>query len=194
MSAVDLPPGLLLSGFGAAEFGAPQRKQILAKRVLWLVLVCGSATSILAARHPHRDNAHVLFLAPLFILSVAVLGWLVRSARIRVDDGGVHWGWNWGWSQLGFRMDRKRIRWIRIYTNAIALKPRRGSIWYLAARDWDGYERLADVFAATPLPVVQLSKPAPWWARLQSYGAVLDGLLILDAAIALIALAAAWLG
>ena len=186
MSAVDLPPGLRLASFGAAEFGAPKGKQVLAKRVLWVVLVCGSATSIFAARHPYRDNAHVLFLVPLFFLSVAVLGWLVRGARVRVDDGGVHWGW----SQLGFRMGRQRIRWIRIYTNAVALKPKWGSIWYLAARDWDGYERLANVFIATTLPVVQTSKPAPRWARLQSYGAVLDGLLILDATIAVVALAA----
>ena len=145
---------------------------------------------VLAARHPHRSGAHVLFSGPLFLASVAGLGWLVRTARVRIESEGIHWGWR----TVGFRMRRERTRWIRVYRDAVALRPKRGSIWYLSARDWGDFDRMRRVLIDSDLPVERAENSAPWWARLQSYGMVLDGLLVITAIAAAIALAVAVLG
>lgn len=187
MSAIDAPPGVDYAGPGPGELAAPAGKRRLARRVFWLVLGAGVATVALAARHPHRAGTHVLLAAPMFLAAVAALGWSVRRARVRVDGDGVRWGW----SVAGFRLPRRRLRWVRIYTDAVALRPRRGSIWYLGAADWDGLAGLTDAFHRAGIPVETFAGRAPLWARVQSYGRFLDVLLVLDAAVAALALAAA---
>lgn len=187
MSAVDAPPGLDYAGLAAGEFAAPVAKRRLARRVFFLVLIAGAITISLAGRHPHRAGAHVLLGAPLFLLAVAGLGWSVRRARLHVVDQHVRWGW----SLLGFRMRRARLKWVRAYADAVALRPKRGSIWYLAARDWDDFGSLPSAFEAAGIDVEHHERNAPVWARLQSYGRFLDVLMILDAVVAILALAAA---
>ena len=187
MSAVDAPPGLEIGGLGRYEFAAPPKKKRLAIRVFWFVLICGAITAFLAARHPHREGAHVLFSAPLFLLSVALLGLAVRTARVVIEPEAVRWGWR----GIGFRARLGKIRWVRIYTDAVALRSKRGSVWYLAAADLDGFERLGHAFEASKLPVERADRAAPLWARLQSYGRFLDGVLIVTVLLTGLALFAA---
>lgn len=187
MSAVDAPPGVDFAGPGLGEFTAPAAKRRLARRVFWFVLAAGVATVALAARHPHRPGNHVLLAAPLFLAAVAGLGWAVRSARIQIGADGVRWGW----SMLGFRLRRRRLAWARAYADAVALRPRRGSIWYLGQADWDRFTEIAAAFRRAEIPLAVHEGRAPLWARLQSYGRFLDLLLLFDAATAALALAAA---
>lgn len=187
MSAVDAPPGLEIGGLGPKEFAAPAGKRRLAARVFWFVLVAGSLTTVLAARAPHREGATLLFSAPLFLFSVAILGLAVRSARVAIEPDAVRWGWR----GIGFRARLGQIRWVRIYTNAVALRSSRGSVWYLAAADLEGFDRLTRAIEETELPVERTDKKAPLWARLQSYGRFLDFILILTVILTALALASA---
>jgi hypothetical protein len=76
-------------------------------------------------------------------------------------------------------MERDRIRQIEIFRDAIAMRPRRGSTWFLAAYDWDRFDALVFAVERSGLPTVRNDRRAPLGARLQSYGRVLDGLLVL---------------
>src|SRR5262249_55608076 len=108
----------------------------------------------------------------------AAVGLAVRAARVTVDGGGVRWGWDW----LGFRLDRDRIRKVDVYRDAIAVAPRRGSTWFLTAGDWGRLDALCYPVGRAGLAVARHDRGAPLAARLQSYGRVLDGLLVLTIA------------
>ena len=126
-------------------------------------------------------------MAPLFCFSVAAVGYAVRRARLRIDRDGVRWGWR----IAGFRMHRARIRAVRIFSDAIALVPKRGSTWYLSRRDWDRFDRVAGAFEEAAIEFDRREGRAPWAARLQGYGLVLDLLLVANIAAATLALAVA---
>lgn len=189
MSAVDAPPGISFAGQAAGEFVARPRARRLAGRVLVLATATGVATLSLAARQLGAPLIELLLIAPLMCMSVAVVGFAVRSAHIRVDAEGVRWGWRWG----GFRLGRDRLVRIDGYVDAVALAPKRGSTWYLSRRDWENFDRLERAMRIAGLPVTHHDRKAPIGARLQSYGVVLDGLLVLDAMAAVLALVAALL-
>lgn len=76
------------------------------------------------------------------------------------------------------RLDARRVTAVRIYRDAIAFVPRRGSAWFLFARDWDRFEALRRAVVGAGLPATELDRRAPWTARLQSYGRVLDALVV----------------
>lgn len=187
MSAVDAPPGLDYAGLGSGEFAAPPGKRKLAARVLVFVVAAGCVTVALAARHPHRAGAHILISAPLFLVSVALLGWSVRRARLTVADEAIRWGW----SLFGFKARLSRLRWVRAYTDAVAVRPKRGSVWYLASTDWDRFSELPGAIERADIPIERHPRRAPLWARLQSYGRFLDVLLVINALVAALALIAA---
>ena len=187
MTAVDAPPGLGLDGHPSGVFTArpgPRRLAVLAFRSV--VVLCVGTIAI-AARHRDQDNSIGVVLA-LMCAAIAGVGMAVRSARIAIGADGVRWGWSW----MGFRMGRARIREVAVYRDAIALAPQRGSSWFLSARDWDRFEAMLRAARKAGLPLVEHDRRAPWRARLQSYGRVLDGLLVLTILTALlIALATA---
>ena len=112
---------------------------------------------------------------PVICLMMAGVGLAVRTARVRVDQGGVHWGWN----TLGFRMGRDRIERVRFYGSAIALESNRGSVWFLSEYDWDNFERFPKAFVDSGIAVEHMPGRAPIRARLQGYGVVLDGLMLI---------------
>src|SRR5690606_26761851 len=116
----------------------------------------------------------------LVCVSVAAVGLAVRRARLRVDADGIRWGWH----VMGFRMRRDRLREVRAYSDAIAVTPRRGSTWYLTRRDWSSFERMVDALGSARLPLVRATGRAPFGARLQGYGLVLDGLLVANSLVA----------
>jgi hypothetical protein len=112
-------------------------------------------------------------------LSVAVLGCLVRWARLRVDTDGVRWGF----TTLGFRMRRDALALAKVYSDAIALVPKRGvTTWYLGRRDWEGFDELIAAFKRAGLTMTDEGRRAPLYGRLQVYGRALDALYLLDIA------------
>jgi len=121
-----------------------------------------------------------LLVAPLFFMSIAAVGYAVRRARIRVDRDGVRWGWSWA----GVRMEPDRIEQVTAYNDAYAFKPKRSgkwrpaSTWYVSRRDWDRFDNVANALRTSGIPFDRLDKRAPLKARLQSYGIVLDLLLV----------------
>jgi hypothetical protein len=120
----------------------------------------------------------------LLALGVAVMGFLVRRARLRVEAHGVRWGW----ANLGFTMRREDLATVKIFRDAVALVPRRGSTWYVSARDWERFEEVGPALVKAGLPVETHEGTAPLQARMQSYGRVLNGLLLFDVLLALLGL------
>ena len=172
MSAVDVPPHRGLGGRAAGEFAARPGPRRLAGVAFLICLAVGAGTVALAARRPY-DHATLVIL-PFMLVAIAGVGLAVRRARVTIGADGVRWGWSW----LSVRMDGSRLLRVSIYPDAVALEPRRGSTWFLSARDWDRFPALTRAVERAGLPVAHHPTRAPWRARLQSYGRVLDGLLI----------------
>jgi hypothetical protein len=189
VSAVDAPPGVAFAGRAAGEFVARTRSQRLARRVFLYVTGAGLLTLAIGARRIHAPLIELVLIAPLVCMSVAGVGYAVRRARLLVDPDGVRWGWAIG----GFRMHTDRMKEVRVYPDAVALTPKRGSTWYLSRRDWDDFDDLRRSLGKAGIPYQRSTGTAPLAARLQSYGIVLDLLLIADAVCATLALAVAWL-
>ncbi|HWM85963.1 MAG TPA: hypothetical protein VNO33_09000 [Kofleriaceae bacterium] len=187
MSAVDAPPGIAFAGQAAGEFVCRRRPRRLAGRVFFLVLIASALTGVLAARRMHGQTTELLLAMSLMCASVAGVGYAVRRARLRIDAEGVRWGW----SEIGFRVRRDELSAIDVYLDAVAVKQRRGSTWYVSGRDWDLFERVPVALRRAGLPLEAHERRAPLGARLQSYGTVLDLLLVADALAAVFALGVA---
>jgi hypothetical protein len=111
---------------------------------------------------------------PVAFALFALLGLGVRAARIAVTRDGVRWGW----TALGFHQQASRITRAHVYRDGVALEARRGSWWFLAARDWDRFDILVRQLRRTELTIADHEGKAPLRARLQSYGRFLDALLV----------------
>jgi hypothetical protein len=184
MSAVDAPPGIAFAGQPAGEFIARGRSRRLAYRMFVFVTFAGVLTLVLAARRLHAPMIEFLLVAPLVCMSVAFVGFAVRSAHLRIDADGVRWGW----SLAGFRMRLERIKAVNAYTDAVALSPKRGSTWYLSRRDWDDFDRVRRALRRAQIGFETHDRRAPVGAKLQSYGLVLEFLLAANAMAATFAL------
>jgi hypothetical protein len=187
VSAVDAPPGVAFAGRAAGELCARPRARRLARAVLVYVVGAGAATLALAGRKLGAPMVELLLVAPLVTMSIAAIGFAVRSARLRIDRDGVRWGWD----VIGFRMRRARLARARIFRDAVALTPRRGSTWYLSARDWQPFDDVGRAMRRAELPFERHDRRAPLTARLQGYGLVLDLMLLGTALAATLALATA---
>jgi hypothetical protein len=187
MSAIDAPPGIAFAGRADGEFVCRPRPRRLAARVLLLVLVASTLTVLLAGRRMHGQTTELLMAISLMCASVAGVGHAVRRARLRIDADGVRWGWN----DFGFRAARDDIVGIDVYQDAVAFQQRRKSTWYVSARDWDHFERVPTALRRAGLPIEVHARRAPLGARLQSYGTVLDLLLVADALASVFALGVA---
>ena len=174
MSVHDLPPGLGLAGTPLGTFHAPLRARRLATTSLALVIVLGAITWAFVSRHPYRWHSSTQVILPVAFTMFALLGFLVRRARVSVTRDGVRWGW----ASIGFTQEAARIVAAHVYRDGIALEARRGSRWFLAARDWERFDALARQLRRTDLPIEDHDGPAPLRARLQSYGRFLDALLV----------------
>lgn len=179
MTAIDCPPGLGLDGRPVGEFTANPRSRRLAASALRFAVV--AMVGVVAGVRHQRDPSGVLVLGATAI-ALAGVGYAVRRARIAIDGDGVRWGW----SSIGFRLDKARLVRAEVYADGIALVQRRGS-WFLAARDWARWDGMARAIDRVGMPTTAIAGPAPWRARLQSYGRILDGLMV----VALLAAAAA---
>jgi len=169
-----LPPGEGLVGTPLGTFTAPSGARRLSKLALVLVVVLTAITWGLVSRHPWRRDSSTLVVVPVALLLFAALGFLVRRARVLVTRDGIRWGW----TQLGFHQPASRIKVAHVYRDGVALEARRGSWWFLAARDWDRFDALVRQIRRAELPTEAHAGAAPIRARLQSYGRFLDGLLI----------------
>jgi hypothetical protein len=184
MSAIDLPPGIGLVGTPLGTFRSPLRARVLAWVALAIAAGFGALTWMFALRHPWRDGASTQFVLPIAFVALAVLGLAVRLARIAVTRDGVRWGWR----SFGFHQGAARIVVAHIYRDGVALEAKRGSWWFLAARDWDRFEALVRQLRRAELPLRDHTGRAPLRARLKSYGRFLDGMLLVAIAGALIVL------
>lgn len=174
MSALDLPPGIGLVGTPLGTFHAPPRARRLAQISLVIVIALGAITWALVARHPFRRGASTQVVLPIAFAAFATLGYLVRRARVAITRDGVRWGW----TALGFHQPAARIATAHIYRDGITLEARRGSWWFIAARDWDRFDVLVRHLRRADLPIRDHTGNAPLRARLQSYGRFLDLLLL----------------
>jgi len=176
MSSVDLPPGIGLVGTPLGTFHAPLGARRLSQIALTTVVALGAITWAFVWRHPYRWHASTQFVLPIAFAAFALLGFLVRRASVAVTRDGVRWGW----ASLGFTQEAARIVTAHVYRDGIALEAKRGSWWFLAARDWDRFDALARQLRRAELPIQDHDGNAPLRARLQSYGRFLDGLLIVS--------------
>ncbi|HEU0033703.1 MAG TPA: hypothetical protein VFQ53_23915 [Kofleriaceae bacterium] len=176
MTAIDLPPGIGLAGTPLGVFVAPRRARRLALVATIVVPVLGALTWYFVIQHPWRRGASTQLVLPVALLLFALLGLAVRAARISITRDGVRWGW----TTLGFHQQASRIVRAHVYRDGIALEARRGSWWFLAARDWDRFDVLVRQLRRAELPIADHPTTAPWRARLQSYGRFLDAMLVLS--------------
>jgi hypothetical protein len=174
MSVLDLPPGIGLVGTPLGTFRAPGRARRAAALATIAVVVFGAITWGLVARHPYRMGSSTQVVMPIAFAAFAGLGLLVRRARVAVTRDGVRWGW----TAFGFHQPASRIATAHIYSDGIALEARRGSWWFIAARDWDRFDALVRQLRRAELPLRDHPGRAPLRARLQSYGRFLDLLLL----------------
>jgi hypothetical protein len=174
VSAIDLPPGIGLVGTPLGTFHAPPRARRVARLALVLVIVLGAITWALVARRPYHRGASTQVVLPLAFAAFAGLGFAVRRAQVAVTRDGVRWGW----TAFGFHQPASRIAIAHIYRDGIALEARRGSWWFIAARDWDRFDALVRHVRRAELPIRDHEGAAPLRARLQSYGRFLDLLLV----------------
>lgn len=188
MSALDLPPGIGLAGTPLGTFGAPRGPRLLAGTALLTAIALGAVTWYLVSKHPWRRGSSAQFTLPVAFAAVGLLGYAVRRARIAVTRDGVRWGWSF----LGFHQTAAQLEEVHVYRDGVALAARRGSRWFLAARDWDRFDALVRQLRRADLPVREHDRRAPLRARLQSYGRVLDALMI--ATIAASFAVAVWAG
>ncbi len=184
MSAVDAPPGIAFAGRAAGEFVCRRRARRLSGRVFFLVVGTSVAAAALAIRRAPGQTTELLLAVALMCISVAAVGFAVRRARLRVDPDGIRWGWD----DIGFRVSRDQVVAVRVYRDAIAVEQRRGSTWYVSRRDWDQFERVPGALRRAAIPLEIEDRRAPLGARLQSYGLVLDLLLVVDALASVFAL------
>lgn len=175
MSAVDLPPGIGLVGTPLGRFHAPRRARVLATGSLIGVIALGAITWGFVSRHPYRYHASTQVVLPVALAAIALLGFCVRRARIAITRDGV----NWGWDALNFTQETSRIVCAHVWSDGITLESKRGSWWFLAARDWDRFDALVRQLRRAELPVRDRDGAAPLRARMQSYGRFLDALLVL---------------
>jgi hypothetical protein len=186
MSAVDLPPGIGLVGTPLGTFRAPPAARKRAWRALAATFGLGAATWLLVARHPYHYHASTQVVLPVAFLACTMLGAAVRSARVAITRDGVRWGW----SAFGFHQEAARIATAHVYADGVALEARRGSWWFIAARDWDRFDALVRQLRRSALPIADHAGTAPLRARLQSYGLFLD--LMLAASTLLSGVVALW--
>jgi hypothetical protein len=174
VSALDLPPGLGLAGTPLATFVAPARARRLATFALVAVAALLVVTWWLVSKHPYRRHASTQVVLPAAFLLVALLAFGVRRAKLAVTRDGVRWGWR----ALSFTLPRTRIVTAYVYTDGVTLAAKRGSRWFLAARDWDRFDVLVRQLRRADLPLEEHATTAPLRQRLQSYGRFLDGLVL----------------
>lgn len=174
MSVVDLPPGIGLLGTPLGTFHAPRRARRLATMALLTVGAMAIVTWWFVSKHRFRWHASTQVVLPLALLGLAGLGFLVRSATLAVTRDGVRWGW----TSLAFTQEAARIVMAHIYRDGVALEAKRGSQWFLAARDWDRFDGLVRQLRRAALPIEEHDTRAPFRMRRQSYGLVLDCLMV----------------
>ncbi|HEY0194637.1 MAG TPA: hypothetical protein VGC42_26175 [Kofleriaceae bacterium] len=178
MSALDLPPGIGLVGTPLGTFLAPARARRTASWSMTLVVVLGAITWGFVAHHPYRHGSSSQVVLPVAFLAFAALGLSVRRAQVAITRDGVRWGWR----SFGFHQPAERIAAAHIYLDGVALEARRGSWWFISARDWDRFDVLVRFVRRSELPIRDHDGKAPLRARLQSYGRFLDWLLRISVA------------
>ena len=185
MTAVDIPPVIGLVGTSRAAFRARPGGRRLATIATIVTAIAWAITWWLLFRQPRewrRPGMVTYAVLPIAMFLFAGVGLAVRSARIWIDGGGVRWGWR----GLHVRMEVERLAAAEVYTDGVALAAKKGSRWFLAARDWDRFDVLAREIERAGMPIKPMTGRAPFRARLQSYGRVLDGLMLLTIVIAVI--------
>jgi len=174
VSAIDLPPGIGLAGTPLAVFRAPQRSRRLAYLSIVLVIGFGALTWYLALQHPWRSGTSKQLVLPVALAAFSLIGIAVRSAKLTVSRDQVRWGW----TSLGFTQESRRIVRASVYRDGITLESKRGTWWFLAARDWERFEALVRQLRRTEMVIADHEGTAPYRARMQSYGRFLDVMLI----------------
>ena len=173
MAAIDTPPGLGHDDSRAAGFAAPRGPRRLAELAMRVTVGLAIVVVLVVARR-RPDAGPTLVTWAVTASALGLIGAAVRRARVTIAADGVRWGW----AALTVRMSRERIVRVELYRDGISLRARRGSTWFLARRDWDRFDSLGRALADVGLPCAALDRKAPFTARLQSYGRILDGLLI----------------
>ena len=163
-----------MSAAAATSFRAPTRARDLAG----LTFLYAILASFFAFPR-QRDAGPLAVILPLFCVLVAGLAIAIRSARLEVSAEGVRWGWD----RLSFRMGLDRLRLARVWPNAVAVVPRRGTTWVLVPRDWEPFDAFRAAFVAAGLPLEDHPSPAPRRVRVQGYGWLLDVLVWLNVAV-----------
>jgi hypothetical protein len=174
VSAIDLPPGIGLQGTPLGTFHAPRRARVISAMSLAAVVLFGGITWYFVSRHPYRWHSSTQVVLPVAFAALSLLGFVIRRARVSVSRDGVRWGWE----AFNFTQQASRIVSAHVYADGVAFEAKRGSWWYIAARDWERFDAFVRQLRRAELPITDHMGKAPLRARLQSYGRFLDAMLV----------------
>ncbi len=177
MTAIDLPPGIGLEGTPLATFHAPRSSRRLAWASFLAIVGLGALSWYFTYQRPWRHGASIRVVVPVALALFGALGIAVRSARLAISKNGVRWGW----TSFGFTQTANRVAKAHVYRDGITLQAKRGSWWFLAARDWDRFDVLVRQLRRSDMPTEAHDRTAPLRARMQSYGRFLDTMLVVAA-------------
>lgn len=163
-----------LVGTPLATFHSPKAARRLSLAAFVVTIVLLVITWYFVSKHPWRWHASTQAVLPVAFAMFAFLAFAVRSASLAITRDGVRWGW----TSLGFTQPKDRIVLAHVYSDGIALEAKRGSKWFLSARDWDRFDLLVRQMRRAELPLTEYSGKAPLRHRLQSYGRFLDALVV----------------
>ena len=175
MGAVDCPPGLTLSGLARFEFEAKSYAKKLAWVVFVSVVVVSGATVYFIGKNFNLDKASVVLAGPLFCFMIAALGVVIRSAKLRIFEEKIQWSIPY----FQFALPKEKVANVVSYTNTLAFVAQKGSSWFVTERDWKEFPRMEDAVTSCGYQVSsKKSEKTPLKAKMQSYGHVLDALLV----------------
>tara|TARA_R110002073_G_scaffold24260_9_gene82165 strand:- start:94596 stop:95156 length:561 start_codon:yes stop_codon:yes gene_type:complete len=172
VSVVDAPPGRDFAGPALGEFRSRPGPKRLARAVLLMSIIDAAITYSLM----RGSLTSAFIILPMVCVSIAAVGFAVRSAIVRIDVGGIQWGWG----ELGFRIGPARIKMLHLYERGLVVIRTSRAPWYLARHDWGRFEKVANVCEKAGLALERKTGRAPLRAQMQAYGVVLDGLMVVN--------------
>lgn len=168
MSAVDFPPGIGLPADARARLCAPPARRRYTRVLLFMAGLLAVWVVRKSLRIPPTwGTTSGLVMAAL---AMNLLAFAVRRATMEFHGDAVAWGW----SLLRFRLALRTITGVNHYPEALTLRTKYGSVWYLSARDWGDVAPLAAALARSGVEVTKRSGRPTLREHLAGYGIPLD--------------------
>lgn len=168
MSAVDFPPGIGLPADERCRLGAPPSRRRYAR----VLLIAAGILAIWVVRRSMKIPASWGSASGLVMAALAMnlLAFAVRRATMEFHGDAVAWGW----SLLRFRVSLSSIVGANRYAQALTLRTKLGSVWFLSSRDWGDIDPFTQALARSGIPIDRKGGSPTLREHFAGYGIPLD--------------------